>query len=466
MHLGSNTICAPVHQPGSAITIIRVSGPDSIDICDRIFIARRRGRLTREKGYTLVYGDIVNGEEVIDEVIISIYRAPHSYTGEDMVEIACHGSFYIQNTITGILASQGASPASAGEFTRRAFMNGKLDLSQAEAIADLIAADSGAAHRIAISQLKGGFSNEIAGLRSELLNLVSLLELELDFGEEDVQFADRNDLLSTVVRLRDYSGELAASFSIGNAVKRGIPTAIAGKPNVGKSTLLNGLLNEERAIVSEIPGTTRDAIEDTLVIEGVLYRFIDTAGLRHTEDIVERLGIGKTREKIALATIVILVTEAVQSAVEINREVRHFRRTMMPASASLIIVVNKADLAGEDHLETIKNEVITSDSTSLVVMSANRKDDYMVLKKALASASGLDRINETRVMITNARHYEALMKVSEATGRVVKGLETGLQSDLIAIDVRQAIHYLGEITGAITTDEILGNIFRNFCIGK
>jgi tRNA modification GTPase len=299
MQSDTRTICAPVHKAGSAITIIRVSGRDAISICEKIFRSKRQGRISDRKGFSLMYGEIVRGEAVIDEVMLSLFRLPHSYSGEDMVEIACHGSFYIQSTILQLLIENGASPAHAGEFTQRAFLNGKIDLSQAEAVADLIASESEAAHRIAMNQLKGGFSKEILLLRAELLDLVSLLELELDFGEEDVEFADRKQLLSIADKILKYTGRLSASFALGNAVKRGIPVAIAGRPNVGKSTLLNGLLNEERAIVSEIPGTTRDAIEDTFTIEGVLYRFIDTAGIRQTDDVIENLGIQKTREKIS-----------------------------------------------------------------------------------------------------------------------------------------------------------------------
>lgn len=466
MHQDSVTICAPVHQPGSAITIIRVSGPRSIEVCDSIFTARRRGRLQREKGYTLVHGDIVVGDEIIDEVLVSIFRAPHSYTGEDMVEIACHGSFYIQNTVMALLIDNGASPARAGDFTRRAFLNGKLDLLQAEAVADLIAADSKAAHRLAISQLKGGFSAEIEMLRKELLQLVSLIELELDFGEEDVEFADRSQLVAIVRKVLKYSDSLAASFRAGNALKNGIPVAITGGPNVGKSTLLNGLLKEEKAIVSDIPGTTRDAIEDTFIIDGVLYRFIDTAGMRHTDDIVERLGIERTRKKISGASVVILVTEATREADEINRERSYFIRTLVPEGVPVILVVNKTDLAGIRQLERLRKGIV-SGGGSMVFMSAADPDDYGELRKAVSSSSApLTGSAGAGIVVTNARHYEALIKVSEAMARVLDGMESGISTDLIAIDTRHAIHYLGEICGIISTEEILGNIFRNFCIGK
>ena len=467
MQVDTRTICAPVHQPGSAITIIRVSGPDAISICDKLFVARRRGRLVNERGYSLVYGDLVDGDDnVVDEVMLSLFRSPQSYTGEDMVEIACHGSFYIQGKVLQLLIGYGATPARAGEFTQRAFMNGKLDLSQAEAVADLIASESEASHKLAMNQLKGGFSNEISAIRSELLNLVSLLELELDFGEEDVEFADRKQLREIAVRISDYAGRLSSSFALGNAVKRGVPVAITGRPNVGKSTLLNGLLNEERAIVSEIPGTTRDAIEDTFTIDGVLYRFIDTAGIRHTEDIVESLGIKKTREKISTASVVILLTEATLSTKEIINEVQSFRISTLPEGVSLIVIINKTDLISEPRLGELQESLRNHIDYPLLFMSASNREDYGVLKSTLTSISGVSALHSNMVVITNARHYEALLRVSEAMDRVIDGLDNKIPSDLIALDTRQAIHYLGEITGEISTDEIPGNIFKNFCIGK
>ncbi|MBM3419956.1 MAG: tRNA uridine-5-carboxymethylaminomethyl(34) synthesis GTPase MnmE [Bacteroidetes bacterium] len=466
MYRESAIICAPVHQPGSAITIIRVSGPGCIEVCDGIFLARRRGRLIREKGFTLVYGDIVEGDRVIDEVLISIFRAPHSYTGEEMVEIACHGSFFIQNAIVSLLIKNGVSPAGPGEFTKRAFVNGKLDLSQAEAVADLIAAESEALHRVAMAQLKGGFSNEITAMRAELLNLVSLLELELDFGEEDVEFADRKKLTDISRRIRDYAARLSISYSYGNAIKRGIPVTIAGRPNTGKSTLLNGILREERAIVSEIPGTTRDAIEDTFSIDGVLYRFIDTAGIRHTDDVVENLGIRKTTEKISMSSVVILMTDINMTADEIRAEAERFREEILPSQATLIIVVNKIDLADPEVVGQIKAGLGDIAGSEAIFMSANNAGDYENLRLALKANPEAAGIAGNAVLITNARHFEAVSGVAEAMERVLSGIQSGVPSDLIALDVRQAIHFLGEITGEITTDEILGNIFRNFCIGK
>jgi tRNA modification GTPase len=460
------TICAPVHKAGSAITIIRVSGRDAIAICEKIFRPKRQGKIGTRKGFSLIFGEVVSGTTVIDEVLLSLFLSPHSYTGEDMVEIACHGSAYIQSTILQLLIMYGASPARAGEFTQRAFLNGKIDLSQAEAVADLIASESEAAHRLAMNQLKGGFSKEILLLRAELLDLVSLLELELDFGEEDVEFADRKQLLGIAESILDYTVRLSASFSLGNAVKKGIPVAITGRPNVGKSTLLNGLLNEERAIVSEIPGTTRDAIEDTFTIDGVLYRFIDTAGLRQTDDIIENLGIQKTRDKISKATAVIFMTEATLSAEVINEEIVNFRKTILPDNVSLIVVVNKTDKVRGSTLGVLKESVIERPGMKVLFMSAAEATGYSVLKSALTDITGVISINDNMVVITNARHYEALLRISESIERVLEGIENNTPSDLIALDTRQAIHYLGEISGEISSDEILGNIFKNFCIGK
>jgi tRNA modification GTPase len=466
MQSDTRTICAPVHQPGSAISIIRISGQEAISLVDSIFIARRRGRLTREKGFSLVFGDIKAGDRVIDEVLISLFRAPHSYTGEDMIEIACHGSFYIQTTIMRLLIDNGAAMAGAGEFTMRAFLNGKLDLSQAEAVADLIASESEAAHTLAMDQMRGGYSSQIGALRGELLTLVSLLELELDFGEEDVEFADRERLMAIAGRVKSYSDRLSDSFSLGNAVKRGIPVAIAGRPNVGKSTILNGLLNEERAIVSDIPGTTRDTIEDTFTIDGVLYRFIDTAGIRETDDVIENLGIQKTMERITSARIVLLVTEASGGADKIVAEIESFRKNLSEGKSSLLVAVNKTDLITEKELATLAGEIVRIYNGELVFMSANIHSYYEQLKSSIASLAGVGRLDQTDSIVTNMRHYEALGQVSEAIGRVLEGLSGKVSSDLIAMDTRQAIHYLGEITGEISTDEILGNIFKNFCIGK
>jgi tRNA modification GTPase len=356
--------------------------------------------------------------------------------------------------------------AQPGEFTQRAFLNGKMDLAEAEAVADLIASSSKASHRLAINQMRGGFSAEIAKLRGELLYFASLIELELDFGEEDVEFADRSELKKIVGRVSSVAGKLADSFLLGNAIKSGIPVAIAGKPNSGKSTLLNALLLEEKAIVSEIPGTTRDVIEDTLVINGIEYRFIDTAGLRETTDPIESLGIKKTHEKIAQASVIIMVDELKDDAHSINRRAANIREIMGSSEKKLIIVINKSDLGTIADADLLKGKIRIEDGESVIFISAREKNGLDELRDILALAVAADRLSEEAVIITSIRHYEALKHVSESLSRVMEGLDTNLPDDLIATDIRHAIHYLGEITGEITTDEILGNIFKNFCIGK
>jgi len=460
------TICAPVHQPGSAITIIRVSGTDAISLCEKVFSAKNGTLLSGAKGFSLIFGEICSADTVYDEVLLSLFRGPNSYTGEDMIEIACHGSVFIQSAIIRLLIDLGASPAKAGEFTQRAFMNGRIDLSQAEAVADLIASESEASHRLAINQLKGGFSTEISLLRAELLSLASLLELEIDFSEEDVEFANRDQLLSSALRIKKFADRLVESFRIGNVIKKGIPVAIAGKPNVGKSTILNGLLNEERAIVSSIPGTTRDSIEDTFIIDGVLYRFIDTAGIRDTEDTIENLGIKRAFEKIATASLVILVADATAGFESLNSEVDNFRQNLLGDGSTLLLVVNKVDLAEPEKLNNLKERLSASQFEPVIFMSAKLPEEFGKLLAAISTYSGVGKLDNSTIMVTNSRHYEALKLVSEAIDRVLNGLAESLPSDLIAIDTRHAIHYLGEITGEISTNEILGNIFKNFCIGK
>ena len=461
------TICAPASGIGGAIAMIRVSGAMSIDICGKIFFpADRNFSLAEQPGYSLVFGEIRSGDDVVDEVLISLFRAPHSYTGENSVEISCHSSTYIIKKILELLIKNGATSALPGEFTQRAFMNGKMDLSQAEAVADIIASTSGAAHKVAMNQMRGGFSSEIGKLRSELLNFASLIELELDFGEEDVEFADRNDLKEIITRVRKMADDLAGSFMLGNAVKNGIPVAIAGKPNSGKSTLLNALLREERAIVSEIPGTTRDTIEDTIVIDGLDYRFIDTAGLRETSDVIESMGIKRTHEKIRQASIILLVDEINDDPDTINHRSEEIRQMIKDNGQRLIILINKSDMGTPSRQEELSGKIILDDRDSLLFISAKEKTGLDELRVKLGDAALKEKINSDSVIVTNVRHYEALLRVSESLGRVLSGLESNIPEDLIAIDIRQVIHYLGEITGEITTDEILGNIFRNFCIGK
>jgi tRNA modification GTPase len=461
------TICAVATGQGGAIAVIRVSGSQSLDICGKIFFpADKKIYLADHKGYSLIYGEILSGDEIIDEVLLSVFRAPHSYTGENSAEISCHASPFIQRKILELLINNGALAALPGEFTQRAFLNGKMDLSQAEAVADLIASSARLAHRVAISQMRGGFSHEIGKLRSELLQFASLIELELDFGEEDVEFVDRNELILIINRIKLLADNLASSFRIGNAIKNGIPVVIAGKPNSGKSTLLNALLKEERAIVSEIPGTTRDTIEDVLVIDGVEFRFIDTAGLRDTTDIIENLGIKKTHEKIDDASIVLLIDEATSLPASINVRAGIIRERMSGTGKSLMIIINKTDLADQKKIEYLKNEIHLAGTDKLLFISAREKTGLEELRLQLSEAAIKDNHTGEDIIISSLRHYEALKSVSESLERVLTGLETGIPDDLIATDIKQAIHYLGLISGQITTDEILGNIFTNFCIGK
>ena len=462
-----DTICAPATAIGGAIAVIRISGPQSLDICEKIFYPSDKNiKLIDLKGFTVVLGEILDGGEVVDEVLLSVFREPHSYTGENSVEISCHASPYIIRKILELLIKNGAVSAKPGEFTQRAFFNRKMDLSQAEAVADIIASKTSAAHKVALNQMRGGFSREISNLRHELLNFASLIELELDFGEEDVEFADRKELKAIIFRVKDLADRLANSFKIGNAMKNGIPVAIVGKPNSGKSTLLNALLMEERAIVSDIPGTTRDSIEDTIVIDGIEYRFIDTAGLRETSDIIEVMGIKKTHEKINQASVILLIDEISDSAESINKRIRSMRELIMDSEKRLIILINKIDTVSDNRKAELKSGIRLGDNDRLLFISAKEKSGLDDLRLKLAQFVMKDKLSSDDVIITNIRHYEALNHVSESLGRVIAGLEDQIPEDLIAIDIRQAIHYLGEITGEITSDEILGNIFRYFCIGK
>jgi tRNA modification GTPase len=461
------TICAPATGHGGAIAVIRVSGPLCLEICGKIFFpADKKKVLSCQKGYSVVFGEIRSGGEIIDEALVSVFRAPHSYTGENSAEISCHASPFIQRKTIELLISNGALAALPGEFTQRAFMNGKMDLSQAEAVADLIASSARLAHRVALKQMRGEFSQEISKLRSELLQFASLIELELDFGEEDVEFADRKDLIMIIIRIKLLADNLASSFQTGNAIKNGIPVVIAGKPNSGKSTLLNALLKEERAIVSEIPGTTRDTIEDVLVIDGIEYRFIDTAGLRETTDIIENLGIKKTHEKIDDASVVLFIDEATSLPSDINNRVETIRERISGTSKTLMILINKTDLASQENIKILKDGIQLSGNDELLFISAREKTGLEELRFSLKEAVIKDNLTGENVIITSLRHFEALKSVSESLERVLAGLETGIPDDLIATDIKQAIHYLGLITGQITTDEILGNIFKNFCIGK
>ncbi|HUX97644.1 MAG TPA: tRNA uridine-5-carboxymethylaminomethyl(34) synthesis GTPase MnmE [Bacteroidales bacterium] len=461
------TICAPATGAGGAISIIRVSGQDALNIVSKFFFPLDKTvNLIVSKGFTIVFGEVRSEGEVIDEVLVSIFRSPNSYTGENSVEISCHASPYIVGKILELLTQNGALLALPGEFTQRAFMNGRLDLSQAEAVADVIASSSRLAHRVSINQMRGGFSAEIARLRSELLNFASLIELELDFGEEDVEFADRKQLKEIIIRVKGLADNLSESFSLGNAVRNGIPVVIVGKPNSGKSTLLNALLMEDKAIVSDIPGTTRDTIEDTIVIEGLEFRFIDTAGLRDTTDVIESLGIKKTFEKISQASVVLLIDEVSDTPEQINLRIKSVKDKIKESDKKLIILVNKADTSDAAKQQQLSARIDLTPDEDLLFISAKEKTGLEDLRKKLIETVVKEKISSDSVIVTNIRHYEALRNVSLSLERVLEGLENKIPDDLIATDIRQAIHYLGEITGVITSDEILGNIFKNFCIGK
>jgi tRNA modification GTPase len=462
-----STICAPATASGGAIALIRMSGSKSFEICNTIFYPYGNHQSPSEKnGYEITFGEIREGKEVIDDVLVSVFRAPHSYTGEDSVEISCHASPFIKQKILELLIVNGAIPAQPGEFTQRAFLNGKIDLSQAEAVADLIASESGMAHKIAINQMRGAFSDEIRILRADLLHFTSLIELELDFGEEDVEFADRKKLISIVYKVLSISKDLTSSFSLGNAIKYGVPVVIAGKPNTGKSTLLNRLLREEKAIVSEIPGTTRDAIEDRVIIEGIEFRFTDTAGLRDTSDIIENLGIEKTHEKMNKASVILLVCDVNEGTEAFSGIIDRVREEMTGRDKKMFILVNKMDNDIYGYSGQFEKSIKLNEGESLLFISAKNGEGMEKLKDSLVAVVGSEARHSDNVIITNIRHYNALLQVTESLERVRSGLENGLQEDLIATDIRHAIHYLGEITGEITTDEILGNIFKNFCIGK
>ena len=462
-----NTICAIATGRGGAIGVIRVSGADSLSICDKIFKpADKRLKFLESKGYSLIYGEIIDNEEILDNVIVSVFRSPLSYTGEDSVEISCHASLYIQQRIIELLIENGASAAMPGEFTQRAFLNGKLDLSRAEAVADLIASESYLAHKVAMNQMKGGFSNEIANIRKQLLHFASMLELELDFGEEDVEFADRKELIIFIEDLLSASKKLTSSFRVGNVIKNGVPVAIIGNPNTGKSTLLNRLVNEEMAIVSDIPGTTRDSIEDVVNLEGIQFRFIDTAGIRKTDDVIENLGINKTIEKIGKAVIIILVADIADGVDNIFNILGEIRERIKDSDKELILALNKVDKANDGDISNIKKLLSVGPGESMIFISAKNGEGVDKLEESLVTSASRFIGSTDNVIVTNARHYEALINVNDSLKRVLQGLSDGLPEDLIAIDLRQAIHYYGTITGEISSDEVLGNIFKNFCIGK
>ena len=457
------TIVALASPSGAgAIAVIRISGNNAITIASKVFQSVSGKDITKQKTHTLHLGHIVDDKKVLDQVLMAIFKGTNSYTGENTIEISCHGSMYIQQQIIQLLLRKGCRMAKAGEFTLRSFLNGKMDLSQAEAVADLISSDNEASHQIAMQQMRGGFSNEISKLREELLNFASLIELELDFAEEDVEFADRTQFSELLTRIEFVLKRLIDSFAVGNVIKNGIPVAIVGEPNVGKSTLLNALLNEERAIVSEIAGTTRDTIEDELVIGGIGFRFIDTAGIRETKDIVESIGIKKTFEKIEQAQVVLFLVDGCQLITDgfekLNMEIEKIKN-QFPLKP-LITIINKSDKLADKQLTTLKLQPAT------LLISAKEKQGIDDLKNKLISFINTGALRNNETIVTNTRHYDSLLKALDEIQKVKYGLQTHLSSDLMAIDIKQALYYFGEITGEVTNDELLGNIFANFCIGK
>jgi tRNA modification GTPase len=462
-----NIIALATPSGTGAIAVIRISGKEAINIAASAFRAINNKDLHEQDSHTIHLGYIENNNQILDKVLVSIFKDPHSYTGENVVEISCHGSSYIQQQIIQLYLNKGCRMARAGEFTLRAFLHGKMDLSQAEAVADLIASDSEASHTIALQQMRGGFSDEIKTLKDELLNFASLIELELDFSEEDVEFADRAQFTELLSRISHVLKRLIDSFALGNVLKHGIPIAIVGEPNVGKSTLLNALLNEDRAIVSEIPGTTRDTIEDELNIEGIGFRFIDTAGIRETDDKVESIGIKKTFEKIEKAQLIIYIldsNEYVHALPDFDKEVKRITTTYK--ADKLLMVLNKTDLLTPNQQDQLTKLMKAHNIGSFQFLSAKTQDGLEELKKKLLQLVNTGALRNDETIVSNARHYDALVKAKEEIHKVQEGLQNELSGDLLAIDIKQALFHLGEITGDITTDDLLGNIFSNFCIGK
>lgn len=455
----ADTICALATPPGiGAIAVIRLSGIKAIEIANKCFFGKD---LTKVDSHTLHFGTLRDGEKIIDEVLLSVFKDGKSFTGENAVEISTHGSPYIQQQVIQLLVKNGAKLAGPGEFTLRAFLNGKIDLSQAEAVADVIASNSESSHQLAMQQMRGGFSNEIQKLRNELIHFASLIELELDFSEEDVEFADRKDLKELVEKLQTALHRLISSFNYGNVIKTGVPVAIVGEPNVGKSTLLNALLNEEKAIVSSIAGTTRDAIEDEIVIKGINFRFIDTAGIRTTSDEIETIGIKKSFEKIGEASVVLLLVDAEIDQSALQEIYQSITEKMVHSNKRLVVVANKVD---KTNIEQIKEKF--KGIENVVYLSAKEKTNLDSLKDKLFDFVNAGALAKNDVVVTNARHYEALTKANEALLKVLEGLDSNITGDFLAMDIRQSLHHLGEITGEITTDDLLDNIFTRFCIGK
>ena len=456
--INQETIIALATPNGlGAISVIRISGVKAIKTTEKLFKGKNNKILSKQKSHTVHLGHLLKNGHELDEVLITLFKGPHSYTGEDTVEISCHGSTYIQKEIIDLFIDHGIRVANPGEFTLRAFINGKMDLNQAEAVADLIASENEGSHKLAMQQMKSGFSNDLKKLRSELLHFSSMIELELDFSQEDVEFAERDEFKKLTNKIRSELKILIDSFQSGNVLKNGISVAIAGKPNAGKSSLLNTLLNEDKAIVSEIPGTTRDSIEDSLVIDGINFRFTDTAGLRETKDIIESKGIEKTKEKIEKAQILLYLFDVNDTNIdEIKSKTDSFKRKDL----SILLVRNKIDLKIEN-----KNLLNNLKDSELIEISATDSDSVSKLKNRLVNE--VDILNPyTDVIISNSRHYEALTKALKAIEEVNKGLKENISGDLLSVDIRRSIEYLAEITGEITNDDVLGNIFANFCIGK
>ena len=461
-----STICAIATSPGiGAIAVIRLSGEKAFKIADSVFLSPSgKKKLEKMSTNTIHFGRIYDGDKLIDEVVVSIFRAPHSFTGENIVEISCHGSTFIQQKILEILIKNGARMALPGEFTQRAFLNGKMDLSQAEAVADVIASSNAAAHKLAINQMRGGFSREINDLRAQLLHFTAMIELELDFAEEEVEFANRTELRKLTERIETLLRKLKNSFQLGNAIKNGIPVAIIGDTNVGKSTLLNALLNDDKAIVSDIHGTTRDVIEDVVNIHGTAFRFFDTAGIRETKDHIENLGIERSYNKLNLATVVLLVVDMQNPYPIVKQRIDKIRKRIS-GDQKLIIVANKIDSGLH---ETIQQMEITeiNDNEKLIFIAAKKKQNLDDLIVMMIQSVNIDAVNQEDVIVTNARHFEILKNAHEAIVRVLNGLDSEISGDFLSQDIRECLHYLAEITGEISNNEVLGHIFKNFCIGK
>jgi tRNA modification GTPase len=456
--LTEDTIVALATPNGAgAIGVIRLSGPEAISIANAVFKGKD---LTKQESHTIHFGQIVDGDVVMDEVLASLFIAPKSYTRENVVEISCHGSNYIIESIIKLLIRHGARAAKPGEFTLRAFLNGQLDLSQAEAVADLIAANSKASQQVAMQQLRGGFSTQLQQLREQLVHFASLVELELDFSEEDVEFANRDQLKQLIINIDQIVSRLIESFELGNAIKQGVNTVIAGRPNAGKSTLLNALLNEERAIVSHIPGTTRDTIEEVLNINGINFRLIDTAGIREATDTIEQIGVQRTMEKISQSALLIYVYDA---STLTEDELKADLHNLQKPGINILVVANKIDLLNSETLSHSAIDILRSAFTSV---SAKEKQHIGELKQKIYDSTVKYQLSGDETLITNIRHLEALQKTETALNRVLAGIDTQVTSDFLAMDIKQALHYLGEITGAVTTDDLLDNIFSKFCIGK